>query len=415
VLKSAADARQRRNLLRFDVDEPEPAPAGPPRPPFPEAIQEVDPLFSGAVFQEYAELTYTRVHALIGDPQRRATLATLLSDSAHREVLGSLPGGQRASLVTIGATRVEVAPTATRNRLVVDFFTNLTTHDGRLLEREERWSFSRPPGAKSAAPERLRAHACLACGATEDPGPTGTCPACGAARTEGGPQWRVSSVRIVYSGLAEDPELSLGGGDEPGLDTPTVRHPRLPARMKAFEARHPDVLLKSEKARLAAIFVQLQEAWSAGKWERARPFLSDALFTANRAWLDQLAARGQRNRTEDVVVTRVELCDVETDAWVETIKVRIFARCLDWTERRSDGAVVGGSKSQPRRFSEYWTFYRTVGARSAAADTLHCPSCGAPLDKMGETGVCGYCESKVSQGQFDWVASRIEQDEDADR
>lgn len=115
------------------------------------------------------------------------------------------------------------------------------------------------------------------------------------------------------------------------------------------------------------------------------------------------------------MVTRVELCDVETDAWVETIKVRIFARCLDWTERRSDGAVVGGSKSQPRRFSEYWTFYRSVGARSAAADTLHCPSCGAPLDKMGETGVCGYCESKVSQGQFDWVASRIEQDEDADR
>jgi Zn finger protein HypA/HybF involved in hydrogenase expression len=32
-----------------------------------------------------------------------------------------------------------------------------------------------------------------------------------------------------------------------------------------------------------------------------------------------------------------------------------------------------------------------------------CPNCAAPIDKMGSTGVCGYCNTKVTTGDFGWV------------
>jgi len=40
----------------------------------------------------------------------------------------------------------------------------------------------------------------------------------------------------------------------------------------------------------------------------------------------------------------------------------------------------------------------------------NCPHCGAPL-KIGMAGTCEYCRAKVTSGEFDWVLSRIEQDE----
>jgi len=42
--------------------------------------------------------------------------------------------------------------------------------------------------------------------------------------------------------------------------------------------------------------------------------------------------------------------------------------------------------------------------------TNACPNCGAALN-INMTGHCNYCKAKVSSGEFDWVLSRIEQDE----
>jgi len=40
-----------------------------------------------------------------------------------------------------------------------------------------------------------------------------------------------------------------------------------------------------------------------------------------------------------------------------------------------------------------------------------CGSCGAPLDQVNQAGVCGYCDSKITTGRFDWVLARIDQPE----
>ena len=41
----------------------------------------------------------------------------------------------------------------------------------------------------------------------------------------------------------------------------------------------------------------------------------------------------------------------------------------------------------------------------------YCPNCGAPLE-INQVGECRYCKAAVTSGRFDWVLSRIEQEDD---
>ena len=77
------------------------------------------------------------------------------------------------------------------------------------------------------------------------------------------------------------------------------------------------------------------------------------------------------------------------------------------------GKLIGGSAKRPRLFSEYWTFIRTAGVQKIdnPYDLKSCPSCGAPADKVGQTGICAYCGSKITEGQFSWVLAVMTQDE----
>ncbi|MFT6233735.1 MAG: hypothetical protein ACJAZO_004256, partial [Myxococcota bacterium] len=112
----------------------------------------------------------------------------------------------------------------------------------------------------------------------------------------------------------------------------------------------------------------------------------------------------------DLDIERTDVVKVSQDAWYESITVRVWASARDWTER-DDGTVVGGNKKVRRRFSEYWTFLRAQGSGAGAHGVSSCPSCGAALDRINAAGICGYCESRIVSGRFDWVLSRIDQPE----
>jgi len=206
------------------------------------------------------------------------------------------------------------------------------------------------------------------------------------------------------------PELDVdrGSGVERGTELATVCDPRLPAAKRSFEGKHPDHSWPAFEDRVRTAFLALQEAWSRREWERARPFETDALFQTHRYWMERYAEFALVNRVEQVAVTRIVLAKIDADAFYESITVRIFARALDWTED-SGGRVVGGSKSAPRSFSEYWTFLRALPG--TVAGQAACPSCGAALAPGGGATVCTACGGKLVGGGFDWVASRIEQDD----
>jgi hypothetical protein len=105
---------------------------------------------------------------------------------------------------------------------------------------------------------------------------------------------------------------------------------------------------------------------------------------------------------------RIDPVKIDSDAFYESITVRIWAEGRDCTADE-DGRVVAGSKTQMRRWSEYWTFIRSRGV-DAGTQARSCPNCGARV-AVGATGVCEFCGGKLTAGEFGWVLSRIEQDE----
>jgi predicted lipid-binding transport protein (Tim44 family) len=192
---------------------------------------------------------------------------------------------------------------------------------------------------------------------------------------------------------------------------PLVTAPDLPAASRALNARHPELRWPDFRKRVEETFLVIQKAWGDAEYEAARPFETDFLYQQHRYWIERYQKEGLRNKLSDVRVTDVMPAKITLDAYYESITVRIFARMKDWTEDRS-GKVVGGSKTQDKIFSEYWTFIRSTGKSAKPRDNLQqCPSCGAPLNKVNEAGVCGYCDAKITGGEFDWVLSAIDQDE----
>jgi predicted lipid-binding transport protein (Tim44 family) len=376
-------------------------------------VRSTDPFFSEPVFIDFVQLVYARAQEMRGAGNREP-LEGWMAKEAIDKLFADRVNLASVSEVVFGATRiVQAATEAGFVRLDVEFEANLTelrAGTKAQLLCAERWSFRRKAGARSPAPERMRALSCAGCGSTLEPKSDGTCPSCGGPRRGGLTQWEVGAIPYANRRPLSPPELDVdeGGGVERGTDFPTVCDPRLPAAKRAFEGRHPDHSWAAFEERVRTTFLALQDAWSRREWERARPLETDGLFQTHRFWMERYAAFSLVNRVEQVAVARVALAKIDVDAFYESITVRIFARALDWTEDAS-GKVVGGSRTAPRAFSEYWTFLRAIPGTVAAPP--NCPSCGAALTPGGGATVCASCGGKLVGGGFDWVASRIEQDD----
>ena len=376
-------------------------------------VRATDPYFSEPVFVDFAQLVYARAQELRGRGTREpitpwmapGAIDTLFADRAALESVAE---------VVFGATRiVQAATEGGFVRLDVAFEANLSEVRAGVRSQllcAETWSFRRKAGVRSAIPERMRALGCAGCGSTLEPKTDGSCASCGRPRCGGLTQWEVGAIPFANRRPLTPPELAveLGGGVERGTEIPTVVDPRLQAAKRAFEGRHPDHAWPAFESRVVTAFLALQEAWSLRSWERARPYETDALFQSHRFWMERYVAFGLINRVEQVAVTRVVAAKIDLDAFYESITVRVFAHALDWTED-AGGKLVGGSKSTPRVFSEYWTFLRAIPG-SVPLPTS-CPSCGAPIAPEGGSIVCASCGSRLVGDAPDWVASRIEQDD----
>ncbi len=381
------------------------------------SLKKRDPGFSEVLLIDLFQLIYTRGRRLAPSrdhgPLRAWFTSRGLEQLAKGRPLKSLED------VIFGSVRpVEVRQASGMDRVTIEVDTNLRgatpTGDDVHVLRRERWVLVRTAGTVSPGPERMRTLSCVACGSAEEPDPTGICRNCGEVRVgPGSGQWAVDEVTIVEDRVLRTVEVHPGGGVEPGYHHPDVVDRELALHRREFTTRHPDHSWPAFEQRVTKVFVGLQQAWSDQRFQRARAWQTDNLFQVHRFWLERYKKDGLVNKLDDITVQCVRVVRVDRDAWYESVVVRVFASVRDWTERIDTGEVLGGSRTEPRVFSEYWTFVRAIGAESRAAshDLESCPSCGAPLDKLSMAGICGYCEAKITTGTFDWVLSRIEQDE----
>ncbi|MFK7928064.1 MAG: TIM44-like domain-containing protein [Myxococcota bacterium] len=376
-------------------------------------LREQDPGFSMPVLLDYLQLLHRRsTEAAVS--RDWLALAPFLTpgaredlETAHRgvtEVRDVVSGGVTVMRIEFDKdiARIQVAFQSTRRETLAD-----GSH--RHVYVEEGWTVARQVGIVSKAPEEVVRMGCPSCGVAIDTDRSGKCRSCGTPITDGLLQWKGVRAAVQTRRAVTPPQIGwTSGGAEPSVHVPNVIDPDLGTEWRNFRGRHPDFNGEAFKRKVEGIYLNLQTSWSAGDWDHARPFVTDTLYQTLRFYLEQYTEHGLRNVLTDVRLDRQDVVKVQLDAWYEAITVRIYGTLKDSVQDAS-GEVIGGNPNADRQFSEYWTFLRAIGSGDAIKDTTSCPSCGAPLDRVSQAGICGYCESKITSGRFDWVLSRIDQ------
>ena len=374
-----------------------------------ERLKTIDPNFSTVLFEDFVYALYARAHEARG-ARKLDEWSPYLSDAARAWLLGLARGVARVDAIVVGALHIRSVSGVTASD--ADTVVNLEieanyTEDGRDWYATEHWTLARKTTARSKSPETITKFGCPSCGASTAELRDSVCAFCGSRVDTGSFDWRVTGI----SGRREPrgPRLT-GTVHEQGTSLPTVVAADTGERMAKLLARDPALSLEGIQARIRLVHGALNEAWSERAWKKARPFVTDALFQTQLYWIETYKKAGLTNRVDDARVLRIEVAAIDSDAYYDAITARVYATGKDHTVRDADGAVVAGSKTAERPYSEYWTLIRGRSVTRAPLGAAQCPSCGAGLD-VGMSGECKYCNAKITSGEFDWVLSRIEQDE----
>lgn len=109
-------------------------------------------------------------------------------------------------------------------------------------------------------------------------------------------------------------------------------------------------------------FFRIQGAWANRDMISVRNYLTDEMYRVLQADAEELRRKKQINRLDNIAVRKVEITEVWQEAGNDFITVRVYANLLDYTVDEASGALISGSKTDPVKFEEFWTFTRPVGA-----------------------------------------------------
>jgi predicted lipid-binding transport protein (Tim44 family) len=109
------------------------------------------------------------------------------------------------------------------------------------------------------------------------------------------------------------------------------------------------------------IFFKVQGAWMNRDLSSVSGLLTPDMRRVFQEDIDRLLREHKVNRLENIAVRNVEISEVWQESGQDYITAMIYANLLDYTTDDASGQVVEGSKTDPVKFEEYWTFTRPVG------------------------------------------------------
>lgn len=108
-------------------------------------------------------------------------------------------------------------------------------------------------------------------------------------------------------------------------------------------------------------FFKIQGAWMNRDLAPVSGLLTDEMRRIFQEDLDGLLRERRTNRLENIAVRKVDISEAWQESGQDYITTLIYANLLDYTTDDGSGAVVSGSKTDPVKFEEYWTFTRPIG------------------------------------------------------
>ncbi len=381
------------------------------------SLKSTDPNFSRILFIDFVSSLYVKFQAYKYTPKQLKSIKPFIDksiiDSFANKALNTV-----VNEIVIGAIDImQIAQTAQATQITVQIKANYTQTTNNKSTRyiiTEKWLVERKAGVLSATPEKMHKLSCPACGAPANFNDAGTCEHCGTMVVPGDAQWFVKNRAITYSETIKTNSLT-SYAPEVGTNYPTVYSPTIQTETQQFASMHNttwDSYWSIFYHNIASkYFMEIYKHWSLLTWNNVRHLLTDRLWESYNFWINEYQRNGLRNVLDETKILKMHVAKIEIDKFYEALTIRIFASTKDYVVNK-EGKVVGGNQRAPRVFSEYWTFIRKIGVENDGYDMKTCPNCGAPLDKMGQNGVCDYCGVKVTTGDFSWVLAIITQDEE---
>lgn len=109
------------------------------------------------------------------------------------------------------------------------------------------------------------------------------------------------------------------------------------------------------------IFFAIQSAWMNRDLSLASAFLTPDVRSTFQYDIDRFLREKTVNHLENIAVRKVEIAEAWQESGQDYLTTLIYANLLDYTTDDATGQLVGGSKTDPVKFEEYWTFTRPVG------------------------------------------------------
>jgi predicted lipid-binding transport protein (Tim44 family) len=109
------------------------------------------------------------------------------------------------------------------------------------------------------------------------------------------------------------------------------------------------------------IFFTLQAAWMVRNLSSASALLTDEMKGIIQRDIDTLLREKKVNRLENIAIRNIEIVEAWQESGQDFLTVLYTANLLDYTTDDSTGEVVEGSKTEPVKFEEFWTFTRPLG------------------------------------------------------
>jgi len=123
-----------------------------------------------------------------------------------------------------------------------------------------------------------------------------------------------------------------------------------------------------ELARFAStasdLFFKVQAAWMMRDMGSVREVLTPEMHASLQAQCDRLRAEHRINRLENIAIRSADVTEAWQEGGRDFVTVGFLANVLDYTVDETGNQVIEGSRMEPVKFEEYWTFGRPVGPNS---------------------------------------------------
>jgi len=109
------------------------------------------------------------------------------------------------------------------------------------------------------------------------------------------------------------------------------------------------------------IFFRVQAAWMVRDMSQASAWITPGMTDILQKDCDRLRGQGRINRLDNIAVRSVAVTEAWQEGGQDYVTVHFLASLLDYTVDERSGQVVEGSRAEPVKFEEFWTFVRPVG------------------------------------------------------